>query len=78
MDGLIMLYIAIAMVAVVAVYACMRWIDFGFTKAEDKRRYKMAKGYTRFYVNEQKQMAMSLTKKLNHNLFDMIKGYEDS
>ena len=71
------LYLVSAMVAIVLVYACMRWIDFGFTKKEDKRRYKMAKSCIRCYNDGQKMMAKSLIKELNNNLYDMYKKMGD-
>lgn len=73
MDGFIFVYFAAAVVAAVIGYTAIRWIDFGFTKVEDKRRYGMAKGCIRCYNNGQKQMALSLTKELNKNLYEMYR-----
>ena len=42
-------YLISAVIGLIILYACVRWIDFGFTKLEDKRRYKMVKGCIRCY-----------------------------
>lgn len=76
MDPVYLYLIAVAVLAIV-VYACIRWIDFGFTKAEDKRRYKMAKGCIRCYNDGQKQMAKSLIRNINNNLFKMCQEMSD-
>ena len=78
MDGTIVIYLIAVLVTVVTGYAIMRWIDFGFTKVEDKRRYKMAKGCIRCYNDGQKRMAMSTIKTLNNNLYEMYNKFEDS
>lgn len=76
MDPVYLYLIAVAVLAIV-VYACIRWIDFGFTKAEDKRRYKMAKSCIRCYNDGQKQMAKSLIRNINNNLFKMCQEMSD-
>ena len=77
MDGTIVIYLIAALVTVVTGYAIMRWIDFGFTKVEDKRRYSYAKGCIRCYNQGQKQMAMSTIKTLNNNLYEMYKDMSE-
>ena len=71
------IYLISAMVAIVLVYTGMRWIDYAFTKKEDKRRYRMAKGCIRCYNDGQKMMAKGLIRELNNNLYDMYKKMGD-
>lgn len=70
-------YLISAVIALIALYAVVRWIDFGFTKLEDKRRYKMAKGCIRCYNNGQKTMAKEAMRAINDNLFDMFQKMGD-
>ncbi len=45
MDWVIILYFVLAMATGVIGYLFIRFIDFHFTKVEDKRRYGYAKGF---------------------------------
>ena len=65
-------YLISAVIGLIILYACVRWIDFGFTKLEDKRRYKMAKGCIRCYNHGQKQLAKSAMRTINDNIFNMF------
>ena len=67
------IYLISAVIALIVLYACVRAIDFGFTKLEDKRRCKMAKACIRTFNDGQKQMAKSLIRSINDSLFDMAK-----
>ena len=71
------IYLVAGVIAVVIGYACMRWIDFGFRKVEDKRRCKMAKAVVRCYNDGQKQMATSMIRGINDNLLEMYKKFGD-
>lgn len=71
------IYLCTAVVALVIGYAMIRGIDFLFTKQEDKRRYKYAKGCIQSYNDGQKRMAQSLIKGINNNLYEMYKKMGD-
>lgn len=58
-------YILMILGCMMVFYAFARAIDFLFTKQDDKRRYKMAKGFVKYSG-----------KQINKNLFDMAKDFE--
>ena len=81
MDVVFFAYLGTAMVAVIAVFAAIRWIEFGFTKIEDKRRFKMAKSCIKAYNKGQGQMygtlTRDMTKTINDAILDMANKLED-
>lgn len=81
MDVVFFVYLVSAVVAIIASYAVIRWIDFGFTKVEDGRRYKMAKGCIRTYNKGQGQvyhnLTRDMTRTINDMVFDMAKKFGD-
>ena len=81
MDVVFFAYLGSAMVAVIAVFAAIRWIDFGFTKVEDRRWYKMAKGCINAYNKGQghmyKALTRDMTKTINNAIFEMANKLED-
>ena len=69
--------LAAIVVAMVIGYACIRGIDFLFTKREDERRYRYNKSYIRYYFKGGKQMLESTSRTINQNLLNMFKGMGD-
>lgn len=81
MDKIFFIYLISCALAVIAVFAVLRWIEFGFTKIEDKRRCKMVKACIRCYTDGQEKMVKNMTKTMiktiNDNVFEMARRFED-
>ena len=77
MDWVFVIYLLIGIVGVVIGYLGIRAIDYAFGKKESNRRYNHVKGCIKCFNQGQRQMAISLTKEINRNLFDMYKKLGD-
>ena len=71
------LYVLVCLVAAIALYAVVRWIDYAFTKREDRRRYGYAVDGLDYAFRKTKKMSMSMIKDINNSIFDMAKSMEE-
>lgn len=70
------LYILMILGCMMVFYTFARTIDFLFTKQDDKRRYKMAKGFVKYGCKQVSGMSVDMIKQINQGLFDMAKNFE--
>lgn len=69
-------YILMILGCMMIFYAFARAIDFLFTKQDDKRRCKMAKGLVKYSCKKASGMSIDMVKQINKNLFDMTRDFE--
>ena len=70
------IYILCAFVVCTVFYVIARFVDYGFSKLEDKRRYQMAKNFMRHTIGAAKQMSIDTIKEINKAVFDMAEKWD--